>query len=314
MEKEKILQIIRELSEKKGSAITRREFPHSFEVYTKHFKTWNEALESAGYPSRIQKRFSDNSEEAIINSFKNEYLKLSPKGYKDYAKRRSETAPSPTHLKRKTGKNWNDLIKFLGLPVYKEHFFDVNNAYIFLKEYMDLYNEVPSIEKFQKFLKETNKRLSVATFKAKGLGSWNEFLKSCGLEIFKTPKKIIDSKEEIRKKYIEFSEKIGEINGATYEQLKQSEIQSSAIKLRFNSLNILRKECGYISKNGRELKYTKEELKEILKLKYKEYGRRLKQEEIRHDADIPSVTIFCSYFRTTKMSEVWDEIERELKK
>lgn len=375
MEKEKIIEIIKNLSEKKGSAITRREFLGDSRVYLKHFSSWNEALESAGfqrnmlngltddelllhlkkfkcefgripkssefdklkgYPdsttyrrrfgswnkalllvdfelNSVSKRFEDNSIDSLIELFKNEYIKINPQGFRDYDKKRGENAPSSTYLKKKLGKNWNELLRYVGLEVYKEHIFDIERAYESIREYIEKFGKSPSTSEFDKFLLEENKGFSVENIrKNEKLGTWNEFLKSLGFETHKTPKKILDSKEEIKRKYIYFSESIGAEKGATSEELERSDIDLSSLRLRFGGLNGLRLVCGYPS-NRNNKKYTKEEIKKILKIKYKEYGRKLTNNEAIKDSEIPSLTVICSYFCTTKMSEVWAEIEKELK-
>lgn len=373
MEKDEIIKLVQELSDKKGETITRREFPYSPSVYLKYFKTWSEVVETAGlkknmllnlsdedvlnyirkyekefgkipqykkfnnsngYPdaSKISERFGswanalikagfdakqkrkfrDNSQEELLKIFKEEYLRINPISGRDYNKRRSETAPGYQYLQNVTGLVWNDLLKKLGLEVKREAVLDKQKVILAVNDFVNKYSKAPSLSEFRKFLKDEKKGFDVDTIRrGRHFGTWNNFLKGLDLEITKSPSQILESKEEMIIKYKRYSEKIGAIKGATFKDLKNSDMNRNGIRLRFGGMSGLRRASGYYVGND-WTRFSKEDILKILKEKYLKNGRRLTNAEIYNDEDLPSQTTICSYFLTTKMTKVWEEVEKEL--
>ena len=134
--------------------------------------------------------------------------------------------------------------------------------------------------------------------------------------------KVLHTDEEILEMYRDFSIKIGKDGyGATGKDLKKKGFpyKVNVLRIRFKSLNNMRKLLGFKMNRGYSV-YTKEILTKILLKKYKEYGRKLTQKEMREinkkykndkEKKLPGMSTFLAYFKTTKMSKVWEEVLKE---
>lgn len=162
------------------------------------------------------------------------------------------------------------------------------------------------------------------------LKTWEELIELLNLtsehkEAVKRRKKVIvassfekvvvtESNEELLKMYKEFSERIGAINGASMKQLKTHGFKYSEIVLlrRFGSWKNVKELCGYTFNQGAV--YSREKVTKLLMIAREKYGRRLSQNEINKDPNLPVLETVLKVFKTTKISEVWDELEREVEK
>ena len=281
---------------------------------TKRFGSWANALIKAGFDAKQKRKFRDNSQEELLKIFKDEYLRISPLSGRDYNKRRSELAPGYQYLQNVTGLVWTDLLKKLGLEVKREAVLDKQKVILAVNDFVKRYNKAPSLSEFRKFAKDEKKGFDVDTIRrGRHFGKWNDFLKGLNLEITKSPSQILESKEEMIIKYKKYSEKIGAVKGATFKELQNSDMNQNGIRLRFGGMSGLRRASGYyVEKDW--TRYSRKDILEILKEKHLEKGRRLTNKEVYNDKDLPSQTTICSCFLTTKMSKVWEEVEKELKK
>ena len=114
---------------------------------------------------------------------------------------------------------------------------------------------------------------------------------------------------ELIKIYKEFSEKIGAIRGASVSQMKKYNFpySQSVYTKRFGPWKEFKTLCGYDFKLGTF--YSKEEISENMLAARDKIGRRLSQNEINKDKSLPTVDTILKYFKTTKLSEVWNELE-----
>ena len=71
----------------------------------------------------------------------------------------------------------------------------------------------------------------------------------------------------------------------------------------------LKEEAGFPPIITNKTEYTKEGIKEILIEIYLEVGRRLTVEEIKLDNRLPTHSTILRKFQTTKMEDIWKEIE-----
>lgn len=171
------------------------------------------------------------------------------------------------------------------------------------------------------------KFITFPTIKARfGFKIWEELIISLNLEdeykkALKREKKekeeakfkkniVTESNEELLEKYKKFSESIGAVNGASLSQLKKYnfEYSNTVYTRRFGTWQNLKKLCGYEQKLGSF--YTKEEIVKSLLAAREKVGRRLSQSEINKDSTLPVLDTILKYFKTTKLSEVWDELEK----
>ena len=155
-------------------------------------------------------------------------------------------------------------------------------------------------------------------------GTWNKFLELIREQNILRMTKVVHTDEETLEMYRDFSIKIEKDGyGATGEELEDENFpyKVHVLCIRFKSLNNMRKLLGFEITRGYPI-YTKEILTEILLKKYKEYGRQLTQKEMREinrknkrkkEEKFPGQGTFLRYFKTTKMSEVWEEVLKDSK-
>lgn len=197
---------------------------------------------------------------------------------------------------------------------------DMNRSAIRHIENYNLTKEV-FIERYNKIYSKFKKTLSQKTCKEKLyfsasdcmavnylFGSWNNFIKECGINPFKTPEQVKYSDEELLKMYYDFSIRLG--YPAKVKDLDNSEVMCNygVYKIRFGSMFHIRELLGFKS-DKHPLKYTQ---KMIIKLLTEEYIKNgyniLSTEEIKANLNLPSITTICCYFMKTSMNEVWEEV------
>lgn len=149
-----------------------------------------------------------------------------------------------------------------------------------------------------------NKEYKIASKKAKKQIVNSTFLKNT----------VEETNEELLKMYKSFSERIGAVNGASMSQLKKHGFKYSETVLlrRFGSWKAVKEACGYSFNLGS--KYSRDEIIKLLLKARQEKGRRLSQKEINQNTELPVLETILKFFKTTKISEVWDELERGMEK
>lgn len=176
------------------------------------------------------------------------------------------------------------------------------------------------IQKYKEAQKKLNKeKITITEFEkeashgiklvSKLFGSWKEFVEKCDSELTREINVVTETNEELIEMYQKFSEKLGKIKGASIQDIKNSkDIYSYSVFVkRFGSWVEFKKLAGYYVA-GRN-KYTKEEILKKLSIKSILKGRRLSQNEIIAEKDLPALETILKAFKTTKVSQVWDEIE-----
>ncbi|MGL6132476.1 MAG: hypothetical protein ACRCZ9_12760 [Fusobacteriaceae bacterium] len=98
-----------------------------------------------------------------------------------------------------------------------------------------------------------------------------------------------------------------------YELKKYGFKYSSTVLLsRFGSWKDLKEAAGYTFNLGSL--YSKDEIIKLLLDARTIKGRRLSQKELNSDPNLPVLQTVLKFFKTTKLSVVWDELERGLEK
>ena len=125
---------------------------------------------------------------------------------------------------------------------------------------------------------------------------------------------VVESNEELISLYKSFSEKIKATNGASMSELKKYGFKYSSTVLlrRFGNWKTVKELSGFTFKLGSL--YSKEDIIKALLLARTEKGRRLSQSEINKNKELPSLETILKFFKTTKISKVWDELEQNLEK
>lgn len=159
-----------------------------------------------------------------------------------------------------------------------------------------------------------------------GYPSYNYFYNVFGVKTWKEILKIIDrnlestfvphknynfSKEELKNKYIELSEKIGKTkSGASkHEVRKYLGFTESVFFIAFKKpLSELRREWGYTPRKAKKI-YTKEMILKALEEQEKKIGRKLTLREIVRCKELPSLPTIYITFETTSMEEIYKKRE-----
>ena len=177
-------------------------------------------------------------------------------------------------------------VKFIPFPTLKRRFKDI-------EVWQDLINYL-----------HLNKEYQIATMKANKKIITPAFIKNS----------VKESNKELLEMYKEFSERIGAYNGASMLQLKKHGFKYSETVLlrRFGSWKNVKEACGYTFNLG--TMYSKEEIVKLLMAAREKYGRRLSQKEINQNPDLPVLETVLKFFKTTKISSIWDELERDMEK
>lgn len=254
--------------------------------------------------------YNNMTDEEILEIFKNNYYKIQPNDATEYIKKCN--VPSLYILKTKLNLKWNDALIKIGIK--KEDLkFDRSRNYIKIyNEMIDEMGYIPSIIEFRKYLKE-NKITDITGGIIKKYGTYNKFLNEYGLEINGTTPTIVkETNEELLKIYKDFCKKLGRVAKTT--DLNESEeiYNSSIFSIRFGGFNNLRRIAGYEEYERVKKRYSKIKITNILKEEYVKLARRLTVDEINKVKELPNQATILKYFKTTKISDVWEEVEQEM--
>ena len=316
--KEKILEQLKDHYLRNGE-ISRRAFARdktvcSSSVVVRRFGSWHIALKEAGI--REEKPYVEYDKEKLFEILKEKVKTGELKYQADIDKIKG--IPSIETIENIW--KWEELTNLLGL-----------------ERKLHSYTDEMIIEKYKKVKREKKyeeKKLTSIVFSResgvssatlfKHFGGWNNFLRIMNEEIILEQSKVEHTNEEILEMYKEFSIEIGEDGyGAKQDDVDEEfPYKSGVLERRFKSLNEIRKILNYEVTHSGRIKYTKEILTKILLEKYKEYGRRLTQNEMREinkkykdekEKKLPGTGTFLCHFKTTKMSEVWEEVLKDRK-
>lgn len=151
-------------------------------------------------------------------------------------------------------------------------------------------------------------------------GSWNNALKEAELEINREKVYIGETKEELVAKYITLCNELGYLAGKT--ELKDNGLYSDqTFRVKFGGINELRKivlEDSRLKISNRcykkgHKKYSKKQVIAILIDLYNSNGNKrlttTQLKKLHKGKNIPGITTIYSAFKTTKINEIWLEIE-----
>lgn len=248
------------------------------------------------------------TDDEILEIIRDEYLEIEPTGCWDFFKRKKKS-PSLPYLQKRFGLTFNKILIKAGISEENLNFVRRSKDE-YLEKIKGLYSKLghtPTVKEFiaNGYSIEVINRM---------FGSYNNAIKECGLEPNEYKSKITSSKTELLKLYKEISSKIGKPASAK-DIDSLCTFSSGVFSLRFNGFNNLRKLAGYEeSVSGEKLHYSKEIITELLIKEYYKTKRHLTKEEIQNNKGLPSPTTILKYFKTTKLFDVWAEIDRILVK
>ncbi|WPC42811.1 NERD domain-containing protein [Clostridium sp. JS66] len=244
------------------------------------------------------------TDDEILEIIRDEYLEIEPTGCWDFFKRRIKS-PSLPYLKKRFGLPFNKILIKAGIAEENLNFVRRSN-----EEYIEIINSLcsklghtPSAQEF------IDNGYSPAVLN-RIFGSYNKAIKECGLKPNRYKSKITLSKTEMLKLYKKLSSEIGK--PASEKDINSlCTFSSGVFTMRFNGFNNLRKLAGYEEAvSGEKLHYSKEIITELLINEYYKMKRHLTKEELKNNKSLPSPTTILNYFKTTKLFDVWAEIDR----
>lgn len=310
--KEEILKSIDDMIIKYGqplSAMEVEQCPYLFSLsmfYKLFGKTYNEYIRNdLGFDVGLRicdKKYLKMSDEELLSELKKELDRIGTNQYRIFNRYRKNGFPSEYYFRKRFNLTWSKILEKIDVEpnvvrMSKEEFANWFLGVVKEKGY------VPSKSELDNQYSFFNGNLK------KHFGNYAKMCKELNIDQpHPTPTTVTETDEELIEMYKKFSEKLG--HPATIKDLDTSDeiYNSDVFVTRFGSINELRKICGFTPGKSRK-KYTKEEIKNKLIQVYKENGGRISQKQL--SKIIPQSTVL-RYFKTTRLSDVWDEIEKEL--
>lgn len=172
------------------------------------------------------------------------------------------------------------------------------------------------------------KDMEFPTIFCRRFSTWNMALEAAGLTLNQQAKggivsrekmapkyqrrNVLETDEELVDMYKNFSEKLGHPATATELRLSPEMYDATVYRLRFGSMNDLRKIAGMpVTNRGRKRKYTDKELfHSILSIK-KGHGAVSHKSlvELLKNEGLPSIITVLAYFRVTSIHLLWEKVE-----
>ncbi|PEB54591.1 hypothetical protein COO03_04950 [Bacillus sp. AFS098217] len=272
----------------------------------RHFKmSYPDFIKSLGYEP-IDVTVYLQSDEELLQLLKNEIQRLGTTKKEVFLRDRNKTlVPSLAYYENRFKKRWNHILVLAGIPKDSLTNFQHTSDDI-IKILQRVYKEsgeIPSKNKMEQW--RYSSQCIRTHFK-----NYNNALIAAGITPKnKTPDRVKETDEELIQMYIDFSNRLGA--AATGPQLNASDdiYNVDVFTLRFGGLDNLRKRAGFVS-SYRPKKYSQRELTEKLKRIYKENGGRIPIRRLKEFG--LCATTLMRYFQTTKMSKIWEEIEKEI--
>ena len=268
-------------------------------MFNKRFGTYADALIKAGLKPHLKmpKRLKKTQQE-LLELFKKEYYRIKPISNAEFNKKRGNKVPTVKTFCEHLNSSWYELLLKIGVP--KE---DMRNLYFTNEELLDM---VRKKSEELGHAPSTNEMGPMAELIRKKFGNWNTAIETAGCKIVnETPVVVTETNEELLKQYIEFSHSIGKDEyGATSIDLQEAEEVhgSDVYMIRFSSMHDLRKAAGFKTTASKQ-RYSKEEITK----KLRKTGR-LSINEINKHPNLPAAKTIMAYFKTTKITKIWEEL------
>ncbi|ODM26952.1 hypothetical protein A7W90_12420 [Clostridium sp. Bc-iso-3] len=248
------------------------------------------------------------SDDMVLRIIHEEFMRIKPKNYKEFYEK--SCLPSIPTIQKRFGMKYSDVLIKAGIPVELLNTPKSNEYYIqILKQLAEKLGHTPSMSEMKREGQDPS--IYVNRF-----GSYNKALKIAGLPINESNfiKKDIDKRKIIRD-YKQLSERLG--RPATQKDFnKYMPYSSTVVTSRFGSFVKLREEAGFpIDKRGtgRRVYYKEIILKRLVKDYIENFGP-LSMKQLNQRPEYPSNSTLKRLFSTTKMSNIWKEVEKEARR
>lgn len=264
--------------------------------------------------------YDNMTNDEILELFKNQYYKIKPQNAIEFQKKSNNT-PSQYILKTRLSLSYGQALVKIGVRdsvIAKRKTEKHNNHYYnkWKNKIIQVYEQLgylPNSTDIKKYgIKSEN------LVKVVGM-SYINFCKNIGFknEDFKYKNyKIEQNEEALIQMYKNLCIKLGKIATSRDIDNQKDFPSSSSIIMRFGSMNNLKRIAGF-NENKDLRRYLKFQFMKELKNLYIEHERKLTYEEIleecKNNIKLPdSAQTISTYFKTTNMSDVWEEVEHEM--
>ncbi|MGE6592932.1 homing endonuclease associated repeat-containing protein [Bacillus mycoides] len=247
------------------------------------------------------------SDNELLQLLKNEIMRLgTTKKNVFMSQRNKDVVPSVTYYETHFNRRWNRILLLSGISKDNLCGFQYTREELIqiLQELHTEFGKAPS----QKNLEQLGYSRHIFT---NMFQNYNNALIAAGITpMNKTPEVVKATDEELLQMYVDFSNCLGQAD--TTKQLNESHniYNADFFALRFGGMLELQKRAGLVSTYGTRKAYSKQGLAEKLKRVYKLNGGRIPIRRLK-DFGLCASTLM-RYFQTTKINEIWEEIEKEI--
>lgn len=245
------------------------------------------------------------SDMEILQMIKEEYLEIKAIGCVDFFNRKQKS-PCLPYLNKRFGLTFNQILIKAGIPEEDLNFVR-RNKQRYMEIINNLYHELGHTPSAKELM---DKGYSYEPI-IKLFGSYNTAIKECGLEPHSYKTKVDLSKTDMLKMYKKLSSELGRPATSTDLDLSSNTFNYASFSIRFNGINNLRKSAGFNETTlGDKPKYNKEKIIEMLIKEYYRTKKHLVKSEIDNNDTLPNSLTVLKYFKTTKLTKVWAEIDK----
>ncbi|MDY4544818.1 MAG: hypothetical protein SPE00_05855 [Bacilli bacterium] len=247
------------------------------------------------------------NDKELLDLIKSEFYRIKPKGCIEFFKKRDKRIPCyPKLQNRFNGLTYNQILIKAGVESEKLNCIRMSKEKLInkLAQIAEELGHIPNTNEMKdyKILPEVLK---------KKFGSAENALKKLDKNYsLRKLAEVKESNEELLQKYIEFSLKLGH-PASTDELDRSNEIYNASVfVIRFGGMMELKKAAGFDFVEPNNRKWNKGEIERLLLKIRHEKGERL---VIRDMAGVINTATVLKFYKTTKISEVFDEIESRFK-
>lgn len=246
--------------------------------------------------------------EELLKLIKEEYYRIKPRNYVEFFEKRDTRIPSLSRLRKMfNDATYNQILRMADIDEI-----DLNVLRREKQEYLIKIREITERLGYIPVIQEVQKEGISHQILVKHFGSYKNLVRELEKENYEKNSKraeVKENNEELLQMYINFSNRIGK--PASVDDLNNSnEIYNGGVFLtRFGGMNGLRRLAGFeIDDRGIYNKYSKEKITNKLIEKVILKNKTLTITEINKESELPSATTVLRYYKTTNITNVYQEI------
>lgn len=312
--KEELIKVVDDIILEHGRPLSAEEINQDTSLFnTSTFRKivgipYTKYIEALGFEPNIKlcdKKYLIMDDKQILQEFKKELERIQTNRWRIFNQKRRNGFPNESYFRKRFNCSWNELLQIINI--------DTSVKRLSKEEFVNWYLNLIKEKDYTPSQSELNNQYSFFNFHMKKyFKNYSNMCKELNVkQPAKTPDIVTETDEELLDMYIRFSENLG--RPATSKELDASDeiYNADVFVLRFGGMNELKRLCGYheyVTKSRK--RYSKQEIKLKLIRYYKENGnKRLTNNELNKLIPLSTVK---RYFQTTKISVVWEIIEKEL--